>query len=266
LSKAPVKVRTVTVVVMENTSYDEALQLPFVHALARRCGLATDYHAVTHPSLGNYLALTSGNIPPGMSGTDCSPGPGCTSGAQSIFGQMGSSWRVWAENMPRPCASSDSGLYAVRHTAAPYYTRLRSQCPAHQVDLSSAGDGLAATLRAGRLPRFGLVVPNLRDDMHNGCRPCGDRWLRRWVGAFVDSQPYRSGSAALFVTWDEDDGGSGNRVPLIVVSRDVRPGTVVTAPLDHYALLRAFDQLLGEPPLGRAASAPPGLAAAFGLR
>ena len=43
--------------------------------------------------------------------------------------------------MPRPCASSDTGLYAVRHTAAPYYTRLRPVCPANQIDLTAGQIG-----------------------------------------------------------------------------------------------------------------------------
>src|SRR5689334_11188675 len=47
----------------ENHSYDEIVgspDAPYMNRLAARCGLATNYHALTHPSLPNYIAATSG--------------------------------------------------------------------------------------------------------------------------------------------------------------------------------------------------------------
>src|SRR3977135_4226927 len=54
----------VIVIVMENAEYGEVIgnfRAPFVNALAQRYGLMTDSFAITHPSLPNYLALTSGS-------------------------------------------------------------------------------------------------------------------------------------------------------------------------------------------------------------
>jgi phosphatidylinositol-3-phosphatase len=65
------------------------------------------------------------------------------------------------------------------------------------------------------------------------------------------------------LTWDEGV-GSGNQIPTIVIAPSVRPGTVAEPRLDHYALLRTTEDLLGLARLGAAASAP-SLAAAFGL-
>ncbi len=53
---------------MENLGYRGALALPHVAALARRGGVATDYYSVAHPSLPNYLALTSGHT---LISSDC---------------------------------------------------------------------------------------------------------------------------------------------------------------------------------------------------
>jgi hypothetical protein len=48
----------------ENRSFTDIigsrLQAPYINSLAASCGLATDYHNTTHPSLPNYLAATSG--------------------------------------------------------------------------------------------------------------------------------------------------------------------------------------------------------------
>jgi hypothetical protein len=48
---------------MENKSYGTIIgsaQSPYVNTVAHECGLATNYHNVTHPSLPNYIAATSG--------------------------------------------------------------------------------------------------------------------------------------------------------------------------------------------------------------
>ena len=49
------------VIVMENKSATEALAQPFTAMMAREYGVLTNYHAITHPSAPNYLALTSGS-------------------------------------------------------------------------------------------------------------------------------------------------------------------------------------------------------------
>src|SRR2546422_1731541 len=51
----------VFVIVMENSSLATALRAPSISALAAKYTLATNYRAVSSPSLPNYLALTSGS-------------------------------------------------------------------------------------------------------------------------------------------------------------------------------------------------------------
>src|SRR5438093_1065256 len=51
----------VFVVVMENRSYEQALAGGYTAQLAAKYGVATNYHGVSHPSLPNYLAMTSGS-------------------------------------------------------------------------------------------------------------------------------------------------------------------------------------------------------------
>ena len=54
-------------------------------------------------------------------------------------------------------------------------------------------------------------------------------------------------------------------MPNLIIAPSTHPGTVVTSSIDHYALLRTTEELLGLPTsLGAAASAP-SLRAAFGL-
>ncbi len=61
---APPAYRHVIWIWMENHSYSDIIgntaQAPYINSLASSCGVATDYHNTTHPSLPNYLAATSG--------------------------------------------------------------------------------------------------------------------------------------------------------------------------------------------------------------
>lgn len=115
---------------MENHSYSTIIgsaQAPYINSLASECGLATNYHNISHPSLPNYMAATSGA---GYSGIarfdgDCNPTGSCTTTAKSIFAQ-GETWKAYQESMPSKCAKSDSGEYAVRHNPPPYYTTLKT--------------------------------------------------------------------------------------------------------------------------------------------
>src|SRR5258708_647574 len=50
----------VFLIVMENKSSAEARTGSFTASLAAAYGVAANYHAVSHPSVPNYLALTSG--------------------------------------------------------------------------------------------------------------------------------------------------------------------------------------------------------------
>jgi phosphatidylinositol-3-phosphatase len=255
---APPRFAHVILIVMENHGFDQvAGHSPFLNALARRCGLAAGYHAVSHPSLPNYLALVSGSTQ-GLDGSDCSPGGTCRSGGPSIFGQT--DWRAYAESMPGTCGRSNSGGYAPRHNPAVYFTRVASACTSNDVPLTA----LRGDLRSGHLATYTFIAPNLCSDEHDcGVAP-GDAWLARWVPRITASPAYRAGTTALFITYDEDDHNEGNRVYTVVAAASVRPGTVSRRPFTHYSMLRTQEQLLGLPALGNAASAT-SMASAFHL-
>src|SRR5215212_6048216 len=195
-------------ILMENHGDDAVLRsrdAPYARALARACGVATEYSAITHPSLPNYVALTTGATqgirddgPPAKNATD----------APSIFSQL-REWRTYAESMPAPCAKADSGDYAVRHNPPPYLERLGAACAHNDLPLPRH-----PSLHA----RFTFVVPNVCHDMHDCPVSQGDRWLSRFLPELAQTGEYRHGDTVIFVTWDEDEGDdSADRVPLLVV-------------------------------------------------
>jgi phospholipase C len=256
---------------MENHSYGEIVgspEAPYINGLAGECGLATNYHNVSHPSLPNYIAGTSA-LPLGelkRFTSDCNPSRKCSTAAQSIFGQI-PSWKAYEESMPSNCARRNSGEYAVRHNPPPYYTQL-GECEAKDVPYTE----LSGDLADGTLPAFSFVTPNLIDDMHDGTIAQGDEWLKANLPAILSSSAYQSGTVAVFVTWDEGEGGSSNEcatntadvgchVATIVVSPSTTPGTQSSVLFNHYSLLGSTEQLLGVSLLDEAVGANSMLAA-----
>jgi phosphatidylinositol-3-phosphatase len=254
--RPPRRWRHVVWIVMENKAVDQiigARAAPYLTRLAARCGTATRFYAESHPSLPNYIAMTSGSTQ-GI-GDDRDPDSHRLS-APSIFSQLGSGWRALQESMPSRCAQHNSGLYAVRHNPAAYYTGLRAACNRQDVPLGSRPD-LSA--------RFTFITPNICSDMHSCPRSqdlrtqvaIGDAWLARRLPRILGSRQYRAGSTVVFVTWDEDDGSASNRIATLVISPSTRRGTRSSTRFDHYSLLRTTEDLLRlRGHLGRAAGAP----------
>ncbi len=286
-SAPPQRFSHVVVIVLENHSFNDiigpagspaAQAAPYLNGLARSCGVASDYHSVTHPSLPNYLALTAGSTF-GVTG-DCK----CTFPVGGVFLQAQQAHRGWgayAEGMPSPCypLRSVDGRYTQRHNPPTIYTALVATCPRDDLALGSPTSGaLASALSAASLPGYVYIAPDLCDDMHDCGISTGDGWLAHWIPRIVQSHAYQSNTTAIFITFDEGSGGTGAfgedcsanptdqscHVPLVVVSRYTEPGTTVTRTLTHYSLLRASDFLLGLPPLRNARLAA-GLVAAFNL-
>ena len=236
---------------MENHGYSQIIgssSAPYINNLASTYGLATNYFALDHPSLPNYIAVTSGSEQ-GIS-NDGSPSADAVS-TQSIFGQLpGGQSRSLQEGMPSNCAPSDAGNYVVHHNPMAYYTNLGPDCGNYDVPFGSTPDLSAA---------FTFVTPNMTDDMHDGPVSDGDNFLRSYVPALIGTPQYQQGNTVIFITWDEDGSQSGgpqenNHVATLVISpytHAVQDDTSYT----HYSLLRTTEQLLGLPLLGNAASA-----------
>jgi phospholipase C len=254
-------------ILMENHSYGDVIgntsQAPYINSLASQCGLATNYHNLSHPSLPNYVGMTSGLAGRSLKAfnPDCNPSKKCSTSAPSIFGQ-GESWKAYEESMPATCAPSNSGEYAVRHNPPPYFPALAAACATLDVPYGQ----LAGDLASNSLPAFSFITPNLIDDMHDGTITDGDTWLANNIPTILNSSAYTSRTTAVFITWDEGTGGKTGEdcttnttdpsclVATIVVSPSTAVGTTSGALFNHYSLLGTAEQLLGLPALGRATS------------
>lgn len=257
----------VVVIVQENKEEADVIgrgDSPYVNRLARRYGLAVNSYGVRHPSLPNYFALTSGSTH-GIS-SDCYA---CHVGARNIVDQLesaGTSWKAYLEGAPGPCyLDSDVGRYAKRHNPFAYYDDV-AQDPARCHRLVPL-TRLAADLRAGTLPTYVWITPDVCNDTHDCGVATGDRFLAGLVPSLLrELGPH----GLLVLTWDEGrtddgccDGSDGGRIATILAGPDIRPGSRTETPIDHYAVLGTIEDLLGLPRLGAATDARHGTLAAL---
>jgi hypothetical protein len=245
----------VVTIVMENKEAGQVLgRARFVAKLARRFGLATRSYAVTHPSLPNYLALTSGSTH-GIS-SDCTD---CHVRARNLADQLagaGITWHAYLQGMPARCfRGAGTGRYAKKHNPFMYYDDVAGRASRCR-QLVPYGR-LAGDLRRDRLPTYSLVVPDLCNDTHDCGVATGDRFLRRLVPRLERALgPH----GFLVLTWDEGvtdagccGGAHGGRIATVVAGPDVRRGARMRAPVDHYGVLRTIEDALGLKRLGAAA-------------
>ena len=236
--------KKVVVVVLENTSYDEALAQPFMADLAKRGALLSNYHAVAHPSQPNYVALISGSnagVP------DDKPVTLSRRHLGDLLEAAGKTWGVYAEGYPGNCfLGASAGKYARKH--APFLSFKSVQADAARCARVTDASGFADAVRGGTLPDFSLYIPDLNDDGHDTGAPFADDWLKGAFGPLLAAWP---SDTLLVVTFDEDDRKNpANQVYAALYGASVAPGSVSADSLSHYSLLKTVEQALGLGTLG----------------
>jgi hypothetical protein len=262
--RQPVTTKVLTVVIENHSVRQMQSAMPYLNSLAKRYGYATDYRAVQHPSLPNYLAIAFGTT---AGVHDDKPPAQHHVRGDSIFSlaeQAGTGARLYAESMPSRCQKTSAYPYAVRHNPWAYGS---AGCATGDVPAGTPRSGrLHDDARAGRLPCAGMMIPNVLSDAHDRSLARADRYLKTWLPGLMAGPDFRSGRLAIVVTADEDDRSSAeNRVLTVVISRSVRH-VVVRKTLTHYSLTRLYNTVCQEKSyLGKAATAP-SMQTAFGLR
>jgi hypothetical protein len=247
----PAPVRHVFVIVLENeneaTAFGPDSPAPYLaRTLPAQGKLLPSYYAVTHLSLGNYIALVSGRGSNPSTQSDCQIfseqvlGQGCVYPASvpTVANQLtaaGLTWKGYMEDMgnnparepstcghpaigsPDPTQNAEPGdQYAARHNPFVYFHSIidTAECDRNDVPLSR----LEADLTAVRTtPNYAFITPNLCNDGHDS--PCvdgragglvsADEWLRTWVPKILAAPAYKR-DGLLLVTFDEAESSGSN--------------------------------------------------------
>lgn len=215
----------VFVIMMENTSYGDLLSpsnanTPFIRSIASTYGLETNYSGVTHVSLPNYLAATSGSTWGSNSDDVAQASLLNHENIVDQFEQAGISWKAYMENLPSAgdtVNSTPDGLYVRKHDPFLMYPDVYND-PGRASNVVPLTQ-LTNDLDSGHVPQFVWITPNQCDNMHGGAPSCpyanspddanqralyqdGNDFLQTWVTAIMNSKAW-TGHSAIFVTWDE---------------------------------------------------------------
>ncbi len=207
----------VVIVVEENSGWAGNGQAPFLITMMAQGEYFANYHAVSHPSEPNYVAMFSGSTQ-GTDGSDSC----ITSSAPSLAGEAVAAG-VTIDGYFQGLTSNV--LYGCRHNPFSQFTDATAY----------ASDFTAFPSNYATLPQISFVVPNTQDDMgDNGTIADGDTWDQANLAGYA--QWAKANNSLLIFVSDESStdpnyhtnmpGENGNNVPLIAVGAGVTPGSI----------------------------------------
>jgi phosphatidylinositol-3-phosphatase len=248
----------VFLVAEENHSYSEVIgnsAMPYLNGLASKFGLATQYYADAHPSIGNYFMLTTGQIETiddGFSGTISDDNV-----VREVV-KANKSWRSYAESLPSPgYLGGDSYPYLRHHNPFTYFSDVIGTSQASNVVPFSQ---FSSDLGNGNLSDFSFIVPNALDDAHDGTLAAADQWLQSNINPLVTSKQFQN-NGVLVILFDESEitdlAHGGGHIAMVIAGSQIKPGVQSSTLFRHESTLRLVLSTLGVNSYpGKAASAP----------
>jgi len=236
----------VILVVEENHSYSEVIgnsSMPYLNSLASKGGLATQYFADVHPSIGNYFMLTTG-LPKPVD--DSFSGTVSDDNIVRELVKAGKSWRSYAESLPSVGdTGGDAYPYLRHHNPFSYLTDVVGTSQAQNLVPFSQ---FSADLTGGSLPSYSFIAPNALDDAHDGSLSQADAWLKNNIDPLVQSSTFKS-DGLLIIVFDEsemsDVDHGGGHVAAVIVSPKGKAGFQSQTFYQHQSTLRLVLSSLG---------------------
>jgi len=234
--------------------------MPYLNSLANQYGLATQYYAVIHPSIGNYFDLTAGQPLTNITNNDDSFTG--TINADNLVRHLlasGKTWKSYAEDLPAVgYTGGDSSGYSEHHNPFSYFSDVRGSSA--QLQNLVPFSQFPADLNAGKLPDFSFVVPNLNDDAHDGTLAQADAWLQQNIAPLLASSQFQN-NGLLIVVFDEaeesDTTNGGGRVLMVMAGPPIKKAFQSFTFYPHESLLRTIANYIGlDENIGNAGSKP----------
>ena len=252
----------IVLILFENKEFGTVIdnpQMPTYNRLADEYTLLTQYFAIRHPSLPNYIALMGGDT----FGIDrnCND---CFVNARSLpdlIEESGRTWKTYQEDMPKPCFLGDTDVYVQKHNPFVYFDPIRlntERCRSSVVPLTD----LAADILTGSLPNFIFIKPNICNDSHNCSLDVTDNWLTNLLLPLIPALDLTGQPYFIAMLFEEGQGEhtccglpepGGGRVPVVIYSPQVQNGFEDPTPYTHYSLLKTISAAWGLEYLGHAA-------------
>ncbi|HYL11856.1 MAG TPA: alkaline phosphatase family protein [Terriglobales bacterium] len=237
----------VVIVVEENHNYSGVIgnsSMPYLNSLAHKYGLATQYYANVHPSIGNYLMLTTGQL---ITNNDSLT---ATVNADNVVRHLltaGRTWKAYEEGLPHAgYIGPDTATYVRRHCPLSYFSDVVNSS-SEKMNLVPFTQ-LAKDLKNNALPAYSFITPNICNDAHNCSLATADNWLKANINPLIQNPSFQNGGL-LIIVFDEsgsDNTHGGGRVAWVAVSpMHSKPGYKPVTFYQHQNTLRLMLQALG---------------------
>jgi acid phosphatase len=236
----------VVVVVEENHDYSQVIgssAMPYLNSLVTQYGLATQYYADTHPSIGNYFMMTTGQI---ITNNDNYNQVVSVDNLVRHLLTAGKTWKSYAEDLPSVgYTGGDTGEYVKHHNPFAYISDVvNSQAQKNNLVPFTQ---FATDLNNNALPNISFVIPNLIDDAHDGTLQQSDAWLQANIAPLLTNSAFRQ-DGILIIVYDEsasDNTHGGGRIAFVVVGPNVILGGRSSNLYQHENLLRTIMEAAG---------------------
>ena len=244
----------IVICILENHSFNQIIgssAAPYINTLVNdtSSALFTGSHGISHPSQPNYLALFSGNT---QGITDDLVPSGIPFSTPNLGRQLidyGNTFISYSEDLPSVGFNGvSSGNYARRHNpAANWMGNGTNQISptTNQPFTSFPMDNLTT------LPTVSYVIPNVKNDMHDGTDPATITTCDNWISTNLNNyiQWSKSNNSLFILTFDEDNGSTSNQIATIFTGQMVLSGQYATK-ITHYSVLHTIEQMYGLPVIG----------------
>ena len=254
----------VFVVTEENHDYAAVIgssSMPYLNSLAQQYGLATQYYANTHPSIGNYFMLATGQI---ITNNDSYSTIVTVDNVVRRLLAGGKTWKSYAEDLPAVgYTGGDVGNYARKHNVFALLSDVANDSTQRRNLVPFTA--FATDFANGTLPDFSNIVPNLCNDAHDCSLGTADTWLRNNIAPLLASPTFQR-DGLLIILFDEagsDNTNGGGRIAWVVVSSKAKTGYKSTTLYQHQSTLRMILEALGLMQFPGAAATAPGMGEFF---
>lgn len=244
----------IVLIVLENEYLQSVVgseQMPYFNALAAKYVLLSNYFAIGHPSLPNYLALVSGSTQSVTS--DCID---CFINQPNLADEIeasGRTWKAYMESMPSACFVGNKRPYVQMDNPFLYFDSIRLdavRCDRSIVPLTQLGKDLSTD----KLPNFAFIMPNICNSGHNCPAATSDSWVNSMV-AKLQASPALGQNSLIIITFDEglkkdENTRTRGQVATLLISPKARPSFNDPNAYSHYSLLKTILAAWHLPDLG----------------
>lgn len=239
-------IKHIVYIIFENGSPDSAFKQSYFNRLAQQGAYLSNFHAITHPSQPNYIAMIAGSIFGIFTDTNV------TIWARhlgDVLEEAQKSWKVYAEDYPGECfLGRRKDLYVRKHV--PFLSFRNVQSEPDRCNNIVSSDEFMLDVLLDRLPSYSMYIPNLKSDGHDTGVDYANDWLKQTLGPILEDSKVLS-DTLFIITFDEDDGLHYNRIYTVLLGAGIRSGARSSQHYNHYDMLKTVEAIFQLNDLGR---------------